>query len=92
MIARSDVSVQFDQALGRKIRECRRSLGMSQEKVVETLSFLGVDMRQQTYANIENGSRTVYPLELALLLRILCIDLEDFVHSAFPVVPLQGVP
>lgn len=92
MISRSDVSIQFDQALGRKIRECRRSLGLSQEKVVEVLSFFGVDMRQQTYANIENGHRTVYPVELALLLQILGIDIAEFVKHTFAQSSLQGVP
>ena len=92
MITRSEMSVQFDQALGRKIRECRLSLGLSQEKVVEVLSFFGVDMRQQTYANIENGNRTVYPIELALLLQILGLDIAEFVKHTFAPSSPQGVP
>ena len=92
MIARSDVSVQFDQALGRKIRECRRSLGMSQSSVLAALIECGVDLDQRQYRKIEKGERTVYPLELILLAQVLCLDLIELVQCAFPVVPLKGVP
>ena len=75
MISRSENSTEFDKQLGAKIRDCRRSLGYSQEKVVQELAFYGVDLFQQTLMKIERGLRTVYPNELIALAKILNIDL-----------------
>lgn len=78
MITRSEISTQFDRALGRKIRSCRRSLGLSQEEVVQELAFYGLDICQQLYAKIEMGLRMASPFELLIIARVLNIDLTAF--------------
>ena len=53
-------------------------MGLSQEKVVQELAFYGVEMPRDILSRIENGLRTVYPLELVFLVRVLNIDLSAF--------------
>ncbi len=78
MIARSEISTSFDKTLGGKIRSCPRSMGLSQEKVVQELSFYGLDICQQLYAKIEMGLRMASPFELLTIARVLNIDLTAF--------------
>ncbi len=89
MISRNENSTEFDKALGRKIRDCRRSLGYSQEKVVQELAFYGVDMFRQIYDRIEKGLRAAYPNELIALAKILNIDLAALNLDEIPPVGLS---
>ena len=76
MKERNAAAVDFDRALGQKIKECRISFGYSQEQVVAQLQLAGVDMCREIYSRLERGLRPLYPLELLLLSGILNIDLS----------------
>ena len=91
MISRSENSTEFDKALGAKIRDCRRSLGYSQEKVVQELAFYGVLMQQDVLCKIEKGKRTTYPNELIALAKILNIDLAALELSSHIEIPPVGL-
>ena len=84
MISRNETSTTFDKDLGEKIRDCRRSLGYSQEKVVQELAFYGVLMQQDVLCKIEKGRRTTYPNELIALAKVLNIDLTALNLTEIP--------
>lgn len=76
-----DFSVSFDRAFGKKAKECRKSLGISQEEVVLRLAEHGVEMCQQVYARIEKGKRPVRLYELSAIVLVLNIDLLAFFEA-----------
>ena len=75
MINRNDESLAFDRRLGKRIREYRRQLRLSQDDVVEAASFYGLDLPRESLARIEKGRRPAYPIELVVLARVVNLDL-----------------
>ena len=92
MKERDATSLAFDRELGKKIRECRLSMGLSQGDVVAKLQLEGVDICRQIYAKIEDGLRPAYPMELVHLIEILNIDVLYFAANfTSSIRPIWGV-
>lgn len=72
----------FDRSFGKRCRDNRRSLGLSQDEVCDALSCMGLVLSREIYSNIERGIRGVSFLEAATLSAVLNIDLVTFLPSA----------
>ena len=81
-----DVIYAFNRAFGKKVKECRLSLGYSQEAVVCKLQLAGVDMCRRSLSDMELGRRGVEAFVALLLADILNIDLAYLTTTP----PLRG--
>ena len=74
----------FNHAFGHKVKECRLSMGYSQEYVVCKLQLAGVDMCRQSLSDIELGRRGVEAFVALFLANLLNIDLAHLATYALP--------
>ena len=67
---------------GKKIREARIKLGLSQEDVVATLSVdFEIDLDRSALGRIERGDRGIYDYELVALAKILKVSVSDLLKE-----------
>ena len=64
--------------LGNELLIRRQYLGLSQDDVLDRLSYLGVDMCQCVYSRIESGTRPLRCHELAALSIVLNMNIFDY--------------
>jgi len=61
---------------GNKVRELRQEKGLSRDYLATQLQLRGVDISQDTLAQIENGARYVTDKELVAFVRVLGVGVE----------------
>lgn len=67
--------------LGKKIKEIRVEMGLSQSAVVEKLAEQNINMSRETLSKIENNSRSISAIELNALCNVFNVDIGDFFHE-----------
>lgn len=70
---RSEIAIEF----GERVRTARKSLGLSQEAVVQQLKSWGISIPQSGFADLENGKRATTIPELLALTNVLHIGNYD---------------
>ncbi|EJG1286781.1 helix-turn-helix transcriptional regulator [Vibrio parahaemolyticus] len=63
---------------GLKIKEIRKSKGITQEVMVARLQSSGFDMTRSTYSKVELQLRQVRDIELIAFAKALNVDVGDF--------------
>ncbi|HCG9065899.1 TPA: helix-turn-helix transcriptional regulator [Vibrio parahaemolyticus] len=63
---------------GLKIKEIRKSKGITQEVMVARLQSSGFDMTRSTYSKVELQLRQVRDIELIAFAKALNVDVSEF--------------
>lgn len=63
---------------GLKIKEIRKSKGLTQDMMAARLQSAGLDMTRSTYSKIELQLRQVRDTELVVFAKILDVDVSKF--------------
>ncbi|THE62156.1 helix-turn-helix domain-containing protein [Vibrio parahaemolyticus] len=63
---------------GLKIKEIRKSKGITQEVMVARLQSSGFDMTRSTYSKVELQLRQVRDIELVAFAKVLNVDVGEF--------------
>nr|DAQ30128.1 MAG TPA: helix-turn-helix domain protein [Caudoviricetes sp.] len=64
---------------GEKIKSARLKRELTQNQLVARLEVEGVDITQATLSRIESGERFVADFELALIAKILNVDINELI-------------
>lgn len=67
--------------IGSKIKELRKSQGMTQKEVAEKLQLLGYEFSDLTILRIEQGKRFVPDYEVAILADFFGISADELLSS-----------
>lgn len=65
---------------GRKVREARRELGISQRELADRLQLIGLDVDKNAVQRIEAGKRFVTDIELLALAQVLQLSVADLLN------------
>ena len=76
-----DVVSAFNAAFGKKIKEYRMYLGLSQEDLACRIQLTGADVTQATISNMESGRYNISAFYAFCLARILNIDIMRVIHD-----------
>ena len=66
-----------EKQIGKNIRLLREKAGMTQDALAVKLQVSGCDITRSAVAKIEVGQRHLYPDEIILIKRILCVSFEE---------------
>lgn len=69
----------YEKKVGKRIRELRLEMKLTQEQLAAKLQVKGCDVTRSALAKIEVGQRHLYIDELKALKEILCVDFSDIV-------------
>ena len=72
---------EYEKRFGNNIRKARENLKMTQEQVAAKLQIDGCDITRSALAKIEVGQRHVYPDEIRLLKKILCVSYDELFEN-----------
>lgn len=72
---------EYEKRFGSNIRKARENLKMTQEQVAAKLQIGGCDITRSALAKIEVGQRHVYPDEIRLLKKILCVSYDELFEN-----------
>lgn len=72
---------EYEKRFGSNIRKARENLRMTQEQVAAKLQIGGCDITRSALAKIEVGQRHVYPDEIRLLKKILCVSYDELFEN-----------
>ncbi len=72
---------EYEKRFGNNIRKARENLKMTQEQVAAKLQIGGCDITRSALAKIEVGQRHVYPDEIRLLKKILCVSYDELFEN-----------
>lgn len=64
---------------GQQIKNIRNDRKLTQGQLVARLELAGVDITQATLSRIESGERFVADFELALIAKILNVDINELI-------------
>ncbi len=67
----------IETAVGNNIRILREKKNLTQEQVAAKLQINGCDITRSAVAKIEVGQRHLYPDEIILLKKILCVEYDE---------------
>lgn len=67
---------------GFKIKEIRKSKGLTQDMMAARLQSAGLDMTRSTYSKIELQLRQVRDTELVVFAKILDVDVSKFFEKS----------
>ncbi|MDE7231367.1 MAG: helix-turn-helix domain-containing protein [Oscillospiraceae bacterium] len=67
----------IEAAVGNNIRILREKKNLTQEQVAARLQINGCDITSSAGAKIEVGQRHLYPDEIILLKKILCVEYDE---------------
>ena len=67
----------IEKKVGWNIRTLREQAGMTQDTLAAKLQVNGCDITRSALAKIEVGQRHLYPDEIILLKKILCVSYDD---------------
>ena len=70
--------IKSDKIIGKNIRKCRNTRGMTQEQLSAQLQVRGCDISRGTLAKIEAGIRHISVEELNAIKAVLDISYDDF--------------
>jgi transcriptional regulator with XRE-family HTH domain len=73
---------RFRNSTGPYIQKARLKLGLTQEEFAAKLQLAGFDIDRFGVAKIESRVRSVFDFELALIGRVLGVDVTDLMPSA----------
>lgn len=72
---------EYEKRFGSNIRKASENLKMTQEQVAAKLQIGGCDITRSALAKIEVGQRHVYPDEIRLLKKILCVSYDELFEN-----------
>ncbi len=73
------MNMTYEKKVGKRIRELRLEMNLTQEQLAAKLQVKGCDVTRSALAKIEVGQRHLYIDELKALKEILCVDFSDIV-------------
>lgn len=73
------MNIDYEKKVGKRIRELRLEMKLTQEQLAAKLQVKGCDVTRSALAKIEVGQRHLYIDELKALKEILCVDFSDIV-------------
>lgn len=62
---------------GSRVRDLRKSQGLTQQDLADALSYVGRSYHQVTIAKLEGGSRPTSVAEVLMLAAVLGVDVAD---------------
>lgn len=68
---------EIETAIGKNIGTLREKRGLTQDQVAAKLQLHGCDITRSAVAKIEVGQRHLYPDEIILLKKILCVSYDE---------------
>lgn len=71
------MNIEFEKAVGQKIRHYREENGYTQEQLSAKLQVEGCDITRSALAKMEVGQRHIYLDEFKLLVEILGVEYSD---------------
>ena len=74
------MNVEFEKAVGQRIRKYREMNGFTQEQLSAKLQVEGCDITRSALAKIEVGQRHLYPDEIKCIKEILGVSFEDLFY------------
>lgn len=75
------MDLEFEKALGQRVRAAREARGMTQAQLSAQLQLSGCDITRSALAKMEVGQRHIYPDELRLLKRLLHVSYEALLEE-----------
>ncbi|MCI8869751.1 MAG: helix-turn-helix transcriptional regulator [Lawsonibacter sp.] len=76
------MNAEFEYRLGQRIRQFRRTRGLTQEQLAAQMQVGGCEnLTRSALAKIEAGQRHLYPDELRALKRLLRVSYEDLLEE-----------
>lgn len=70
---------------GKRIREARLRLGLSQEALAAKLQLLGLQLGQIGVSKIENGKRVVFDYEIPIFAEALNVTTDFLLEKGTPI-------
>lgn len=67
----------YNNICGKKVAECRKTLGKSQRQLADTLQLLGLDVDKNAVQRIEAGKRFVTDIEIVYLSKALKVTVNE---------------
>ena len=71
------MNINYEKAVGKRIRNIRERKKMTQEKLSAKLQLMGCDITRSALAKMEVGQRHIYLDEIRLIKEILNVSYED---------------
>lgn len=68
-------------AIGNKIKECRKSRKMTQKQLAEKVQLYGIDLNKNSLQKIERGDRIIKEYELAVFCEILNVSADELLED-----------
>ena len=75
--ARFKMNINYEKAVGKRIRNIRERKKMTQEELSAKLQLMGCDITRSALAKMEVGQRHIYLDEIMLIKEILNVSYED---------------
>ncbi len=71
------MNINYEKAVGKRIRNIRERKKMTQEELSAKLQLMGCDITRSALAKMEVGQRHIYLDEIRLIKEILNVSYED---------------
>ena len=71
------MNINYEKAVGKRIRNIRERKKMTQEELSAKLQLMGCDITRSALAKMEVGQRHIYLDEIMLIKEILNVSYED---------------
>ena len=71
------MNINYEKAVGKRIRNIRERKKMTQEELAAKLQLMGCDITRSALAKMEVGQRHIYLDEIRLIKEILNVSYED---------------
>ena len=71
------MNINYEKAVGKRIRNIRERKKMTQEELSVKLQLMGCDITRSALAKMEVGQRHIYLDEIMLIKEILNVSYED---------------